>query len=158
MAKHCINVKSPEFKQLVEESKINPLELAAKISLWQDANNTDEFPSVSEVKRFGEVQYQKQTASDEGIIASEKTIRDLAARMSDRIGIQYKIISDRSQVYKGKIEDNTTVINLAYATLDTAVHEVLGHSIIRALKNKSNLSSKEQLTQQVEQGNIEKKC
>ena len=158
MAKHCINIGSPEFKKLVEETNSDPLELAANISLWQDSNNTDEFPSVNQVKRFGEIQYQKQTASDEGIIAAEKTIRDLAARMSDRIGMKYKIISDRSQVYKGKIENNTAVINLAYATLDTAIHEVLGHSIIRALKSKSNLSSKEQLNQQVEQGSIKKKC
>ena len=36
--------------------------------------------------------YQKnQTVSSEGKIASEKTIRDLSARMSDRIGMPFKI-------------------------------------------------------------------
>jgi hypothetical protein len=30
------------------------------------------------------------------------------------------------------------IINLAYATLDTPIHEILGHPIIRAIKNRSN--------------------
>ena len=81
--------------------------------------------------------FQKQTISSEGQIAAEKTIRDLAARMSDRIGIPFKIISDRSQQFKGKIDsDGNAIVNLAYATLDTPIHEIIAHPIIRALKNK----------------------
>ena len=71
----------------------------------------------------------------EDYIASEKTIRDLAAKLSDRIGIPIKFESDRSKDYKGKIEDSVAYINLAHATLDTPIHEILGHPIIRALKN-----------------------
>jgi hypothetical protein len=44
-----------------------------------------------------------------GIIASEKTIRDLAARISDRIGIPVRFESDRTKEYKGKIENGTAV-------------------------------------------------
>ena len=80
--------------------------------------------------------YQKQTQSQEGLIASEKTIRDLAARMSDRIGIPVRFESDRSKEYKGKLENGTAIVNLAYATLDTPIHEILGHPIIRAIKKK----------------------
>lgn len=80
--------------------------------------------------------YQKQTQSQEGLIASEKTIRDLAARMSDRIGIPYKVISDRTQEFKGKLENGVAVINLAYADLSTSIHEIIGHPIIRAIKNR----------------------
>jgi hypothetical protein len=80
-----------------------------------------------------------QNQSQEGIIASEKTIRDLAAKMSDRIGIPYKIISDRTQQFKGKIENNVAYINLAYATLDTPIHEILAHPIIRAIKNRGKV-------------------
>jgi hypothetical protein len=90
----------------------------------------------------------------EEYVASEKTIRDLAARMSDRIGIPFIFESDRTKEYKGKLESdrqvldadpedgvtygnvkNTAFINLAYATLDTPIHEILGHPIIRAIKN-----------------------
>lgn len=94
---------------------------------------------------FGEQVVKKidyQNPSTEGQIASEKTIRDLAARMSDRIGIPVRFESDRTKQYKGKIENNTAVINLAYATLDTPVHEILGHPIIRSIKNRKNVSEK----------------
>jgi len=83
------------------------------------------------------IYYQNNTTqSTEDYIASEKTIRDLAARMSDRIGIPIRFESDRTKKYKGKLENNTAHINLAYATLDTPIHEILGHSIIRAIKDK----------------------
>ena len=81
------------------------------------------------------INYQNtQSVSDQGIIASEKTIRDLAAKIADRIGMSVRFESDRSKQYKGKIENNVAYINLAYATLDTPIHEILGHPIIRALK------------------------
>jgi len=84
---------------------------------------------------INQVFYQNNTnQSDEEYIASEKTIRDLAARMADRIGLKVKYESDRTKDYKGKLEGDTAVINLAYATLDTPIHEILGHPIIRALK------------------------
>lgn len=79
-----------------------------------------------------------QNKSFEGIIASEKTIRDLAARISDRIGIPVKFESDRTKKYKGKIENNVAYVNLAYATLDTPIHEILGHPIIRAIRNRKS--------------------
>ena len=82
--------------------------------------------------------YQNNTnQSTEKYITSEKTIRDLAARMSDRIGIPVRFESDRTKEYKGKLENGTAVVNLAYATLDTPIHEILGHPIIRAIKNKN---------------------
>ncbi len=81
------------------------------------------------------VYYQNNTnQSDKDYVASEKTIRDLAERIADRIGLKVKYVSDRTLNFKGKLEENTAVINLAYATLDTPIHEILGHPIIRALK------------------------
>ena len=89
--------------------------------------------------RNNQVQYQlPQGREQEEFVASEKTIRDLAARMSDRIGIPVKYISDRSQKFKGKLENGTAVVNLAYTTLDSPIHEILGHPIIRAIKNRSS--------------------
>jgi len=91
------------------------------------------------------VKFQKnQINSNEGTIASEKTIRDLAARLSDRIGMPVRFESDRTKDYKGKIENGIAYINLAYATLDTAVHEILGHPIIRVIKSKTNVTKRQQ--------------
>ena len=96
----------------------------------------------AESQRMTNQNVDYQVPSTEGQIASEKTIRDLAARISDRIGIPYRIISDRTQQFKGKLEKGEAVINLAYATLDTPIHEILGHPIIRAIRG--DIKTKEQ--------------
>lgn len=103
--------------------------------------------------------FQKQTNSSEGQMATEKTIRDLAARMSDRIGIPFRIISDRTQQFKGKIDENgRAIVNLAYATLDSAVHEIAGHGIIRTLKNKSEKTEDQYIKEMIDGGEIIKEC
>lgn len=113
--------------------------------------------------------FQKQ--STEGQIATEKTLRDLTARIADRIGMNYRFISDRSQEYKGRITKNQggwsglnmgsadiAEINLAYATLDTVPHEILAHPIIRALKIKSEQSIDVYLQEMIDKGIITKEC
>lgn len=118
--------------------------------------NTKVFTKIDEVKRVNskskEITYQKnQTVSNDGIIASEKTIRDLAARIADRIGMTVKFESDRSKKYKGKIENNVAYVNLAHATLDTPIHEILGHPIIRAIL-KGNKTLYNNLLKELETG------
>jgi hypothetical protein len=96
-------------------------------------------PEPGEQLDLFDTQYQLPKGREvEEYVATEKTIRDLAARMSSRIGINVKFESDRTKKYKGKLENNTAIINLAYATLDTPIHEILGHPIIRAIKNRYN--------------------
>jgi hypothetical protein len=98
--------------------------------------NGEVYPTYEDARNALETQYQlPQGREIEEYVASEKTIRDLAARMSDRIGIPVRFESDRTKKYKGKLENGTAVVNLAYATLDTPIHEILGHPIIRAIKN-----------------------
>jgi alkylated DNA repair dioxygenase AlkB len=134
-------------------------------SRWEGKGTNSNFIKVL-IKSYEDSLKNTQSSTDtnyqlpqnrelEEYVASEKTIRDLAARMSDRIGIPFIFESDRSKEYKGKLEsdrqvldadpedgltygnvNNTAVINLAYATLDTPIHEILGHPIIRAIKNK----------------------
>ena len=136
----CINRNLPEVKKLSENLNISTALVAAKVGVWQSKNSIeDRFPTIEELNSKNETQFQtNQTNSTEGEIASEKTIRDLAARMSDRIGIPVKFDSDRTLNYKGKLENGVAYVNLAYATLDTPIHEILGHPIIRAIKNNNN--------------------
>lgn len=91
---------------------------------------------ITFVPSSGNTMYQN--VNTEGQVASEKTIRDLASRLADRIGYNVKFESDRSKEYKGKLKGTTAVVNLAHATLDTPIHEILGHPIIRAIKNRGN--------------------
>jgi hypothetical protein len=44
---HCVNRSSEEFKELAEQSNINPIILAAKVSLWQEVNGLDKFPTIN---------------------------------------------------------------------------------------------------------------
>lgn len=83
--------------------------------------------------------FESMTAEEQ--IAFEKTIRDLSARMASRIGMDYVIENKKGNKYKGKIENGKAYINLAYATLDTPIHEILGHPIIRAIRGKDNSSA-----------------
>jgi hypothetical protein len=46
---HCVNRSSPEFKALAEQSNINPIILAAKVSLWQEKNGLDNFPNIEDL-------------------------------------------------------------------------------------------------------------
>ena len=142
---HCVNIKHPEIKPLSEQFNLSPKATAAVIAVWQEkTGEMDRFPTVEEFSNElqPKLQTQKNTLfqlpSTEGQIASEKTIRDLAARMSDRIGTPVRFESDRSKDYKGKLDGDTAVINLAHATLDTPIHEILGHPIIRTIKNRKH--------------------
>lgn len=115
-----------------EETTIKLLnDFIAKYSNKSDQETINISTSINE----NEILYQlPQGREQEEFVASEKTIRDLAARVSDRIGIPVRFEADKTKKYKGKLEYGTAVINLAYATLDTPIHEILGHPIIRAIK------------------------
>jgi hypothetical protein len=127
----CLNKSLPRVQELL---KYIPKESVLAGIIEDLGNNATDYNIINYYNK--DVKYQ--TPSSEGQIASEKTIRDLTAKISDRIGIPYRIESDRSKNYKGKIKNNIAYINLAYATLDTPIHEILGHPIIRAIKSRKN--------------------
>lgn len=164
-------IPTPKIKELAEQFPNETVRSVTNlISSWQEDYNksVEEIPSVKELKNYiseirkpslensvsektiniftnvneNEISYQlPQGREQEEFVASEKTIRDLAARMSDRIGIPVRFESDKTKKYKGKLENDMVVINLAYATLDTPIHEILGHPIIRAIKNGTELTN-----------------
>ena len=132
-------------KEYSTQQKIN---LQTAVKKWNKQHGTSYFvPFIQKGQAnlfiAGDIQNNSQTLfqkdSPEGIVASEKTLRDIAEQMSDRIGIPFKFISDRTQNFKGKLENGKAIINLAYATLDTPIHEIIGHSLIRAIRNQSSL-------------------
>jgi hypothetical protein len=45
----CINTKHPEFIKLAEQANINPLILKSKVGVWQEKNNSDDFPTLQEL-------------------------------------------------------------------------------------------------------------
>lgn len=45
----CINIKHPDYIKLENSTSISPAILKAKISIWQDQNNTDNFPTLKQL-------------------------------------------------------------------------------------------------------------
>jgi ABC-type bacteriocin/lantibiotic exporter with double-glycine peptidase domain len=57
---HCINLSHPEFQQMASQVDIPAIELAARINVWQDKNDTDEFPKLEDIEfeRISDDQYK----------------------------------------------------------------------------------------------------
>ena len=62
MAKKCVNLNAPEIRELhqqlnadVTSSSISPQLIGVNVSLWQEQNNTDDFPTLPELKEFMKV-------------------------------------------------------------------------------------------------------
>jgi len=132
----CININNGKVKEIAAKLGVIPAIAAIRMETWMD-NNGGKIPTAEDLVN-SKVAFQN--VNSEGIIASEKTIRDLSARLADRIGIPIEFESDRTKMYKGKIESGMAYVNLAYATLDTPIHEILGHPIIRAIKNRNSIT------------------
>jgi hypothetical protein len=136
----CPNLSDPKIKE--QFTKLENLHPNLAYYLWDkyEGEVPAKYYNIPSTGLFQEPIFQTSSNQPtEAIIASEKTIRDLAARMSDRIGIPVRFESDRTKQYKGKLDYDAAVINLAYATLDTPIHEILGHPIIRAIKGNGQL-------------------
>ena len=54
---NCINTSSKEYKELLEQSKLNPLILKARISIFQDGNGLESFPKVEDIIQSQEVNF-----------------------------------------------------------------------------------------------------
>ena len=105
-----------------------------------------------------QIQYQKLGILRQDLIPEESAIRDLAARLADRIGGKVDFINEESEKYAGYNEGNKSTINLHYATLDTPLHEIIFHPLVRALKEKSNQEIDSHIENLISQNIIEKQC
>jgi hypothetical protein len=82
---HCVNRSSQEFKALAEQSNINPIVLAAKVSLWQEINGLDKFPISSDVM----LQTEEMPSSK----ASEETVA-VMKEAAEQMGINIQELLD----------------------------------------------------------------
>lgn len=125
------------------------------------------FNKYSYIKNIeNKINYQKLTEEEKNQTVAEaakkagsvNALHDLAARLADRIGGTVKFENIRNVDYKGYNQGNVSVINEAYATLDTIPHEILAHPILRTLKMKSEVSVNSFINQLEQEGIIIKKC
>jgi len=97
---HCVNRTSPEFKTLLEQSNINPIILAAKVSLWQEANGLDNFPNLDDIEiksfpksdiNFDDLMFQSEEMPVSK--ASSETIEKIK-RLANQLGIGIQELTD----------------------------------------------------------------
>jgi len=82
----CVNKNTEEFKALAEQSNINPIILAAKVSLWQEENGLDNFPELEDISK-----------PEEEVIIEQKASPKLISLMKDfikQIGVDYKLVEN----------------------------------------------------------------
>ena len=74
----CVNKSHPEFKELLLETNINPFVLAAKVGIWMETNNTEDFPTLENLDlpklKSSEILYQGGPSRGRAVI---KQARDL---------------------------------------------------------------------------------
>lgn len=73
---HCVNRSSEEFKVLAEQSNINPIILAAKVSLWQEKNGLDNFPTLNDI-----VEVKSSVASKETVEQMKKVAEQMGVNL-----------------------------------------------------------------------------
>jgi hypothetical protein len=46
----CVNTSHPQFKVLLEQTRLHPDLLKAEVSIWMDQNNSDSFPTIEDLQ------------------------------------------------------------------------------------------------------------
>jgi len=119
-----------EYLESLNKPNVNP-------NIKTNVNTKQEPEDKSRDKNYK--QFEKLFSDEENkFFVAEQNIRDLAERVSARIGISYKFENDKTKKYKRYYKNGEAVINLAYATLNTPIYEILGYPIIKVLKNKNS--------------------
>jgi len=105
----CINKSHPEFKQLLLDTEVNPLIVAAKVGIWMEQNNTEDFPTIEQIgltsiqnTQEKQVLYQGGPSRARAVIKEARDIffnevyqKDLSENDVRRINTKLRQISDR---------------------------------------------------------------
>lgn len=104
MAVHCVNKSSAEFTALQEQTNINPVILAAKISLWQESNGLDKFPSIEDLSiQDLDTNLVTDLVIKESIV-TEELIKKFYSLYEDNSSISNQLL----QEFNNKTEDSLT--------------------------------------------------
>jgi len=135
---HCVNRSSQEFIALAEQSNINPIILAAKVSLWQEKNGLDNFPTVEDISN---IKSKGEVFNTESSISSPKTIALINDFLS-RIGVDVK--STKDIVVNGIRVDANAVANITQSLVQVvegkesrALTEEAMHFAVEILEQKN---------------------
>lgn len=140
----CPNLADPGVEQ---EFNLLKTQVGEDLAYWLWNRFKGDFSAIQASLRSDGTMYQragespetglKRALEDESIRVSEKTLKSVASALSARIGMKVQFTNRPDLPIKGRINSlGTAVINLAHATLDTPIHEIVGHPLIRAIKDR----------------------
>jgi len=108
---NCINLKHPDLLRLANTANIHPMVMASKISRFQEANKTDEWPTIEDLRldmikdRVGELSEN---------IATYKTLEqteDVIVRLSEAEALKVKIDEYNNRVFLEVTQPNFLIVN-----------------------------------------------
>jgi len=104
--KHCVNIQSIAFKTLVNESETHPIMLAAKMGVWMDRNNTDEWPNLDQLNELGNLDMISPVVSKSGFYPSlpNKSIDDL---YNKNLSVMQTAVNSLNKEYYNKFISKT---------------------------------------------------
>ena len=111
---NCVNINSKDFRSLLRDTNLTEKVLAAKVSLWQDHNGLENFPTKQDIYK------NMQLPSRLGVYSRELTTKQIKA-LNRRIGIynrnnqETSIFFDYTQI--GESDKYTWVLNNRRGTL-----------------------------------------
>ena len=149
---HCININHPEYKKLVPQFKGPEALLKAKISIWQENNGLDNFPTIDQLEERKNILYDKMSIEEkiqDKLKVSENVLKIVADKLSKRTNIPYSVVNYED--IKDKYEDVESTTKGFYApgeraiyfirgnfTLETAFHE-FAHPIVDSILTKNRI-------------------
>ena len=127
MADNCVNRSAKEFKDLARQSVVKPIVLAAKVGLWQDKNNTTEFPKdVAEIQELGSL-----------FPADDKGQLEIDFESADLNGANKKVMKKARSLAMGEELTNDDIMEAKRADSDY-IENVLLRGKIGAFKKEYN--------------------
>lgn len=109
--KNCINPNTEEFKNLLKETNMNPIILAAKVSLWQDENGLNKFPTAQDLFSPEKVNFNFKAVN---ILSSDKAkqVFDKGQKNNwslDKILTELQIPKEEKQLILDSNKDNKNI-------------------------------------------------
>ena len=142
----CVNKNTEEFKALAEQSNLHPIILAAKVSLWQEKNGLDNFPTSTDVM-FQSEDMPASKASEETVAMMRQAAEQMGIDIQDLLdyakanpSIDVKNVNGLADLMKGAVavaqgkEDVALIEEIVHIT--TAILEQVDPKLITELISK----------------------
>lgn len=109
-----------EYLNIASKNQITILNSSETIQKWNEFLDKPKYQKDANQKLASKEQQEKTIA--------------LSQKIASLLNLDIQIVNDVNSKYKGKIDGNTVIINVAYADTSTPLHELLGHPVIAHIK------------------------